>query len=349
MKHVRESLTDFYNKQYFDELYAKYKLYEEEETEEKEFNESEETEEKSENKKEDKNEIKDKSNLQDKEKDALDIIKKIEDDFKKFKSASKGQVSDFKTFWEENQQSKELFSETGNIYKMHNSEYVVGVLELPVKKDADGNLEGGLGAFQEEEEIIEGKPQKEIQIEGDTAGIDGMAPAGGTPGATAPMTEAVGEEEDLQDLEKNPEDELMAPTEEPGAELAPDVPEAPTADAPAETKPEMPPPAEEPPMETPEAPPMEEPMGDETGGETQTYLVVYDMGSGQRDEIFRCGSTNAVKAFRDFYQNTFKGSMQAVIQEYKEKKAIEKKQAEAKEKERQAKEKQSKVQKFLSK
>ena len=101
MKHVRESLNDFENDQFFRKLF-----------------ESEETEEKSE-----------KTDLQDKEKDALDIIKKITDDFEKFKSSAKGEISKFKEFWEENQRTKELFTETGNIYKMHDSSYVVGVLQ----------------------------------------------------------------------------------------------------------------------------------------------------------------------------------------------------------------------------
>ena len=73
MKHVRESLNDFQNEQFFRQLF-----------------ESEESEEKSE-----------KSELQDKEKDALDIIKKINDDFEKSKSSAKGEISKYKEFWEE--------------------------------------------------------------------------------------------------------------------------------------------------------------------------------------------------------------------------------------------------------
>lgn len=300
MKHVRESLTDFYNKKYFDALH--YRMFEAEENDEK-------------------------SKLQDKEKAALDVIKKVNDDFDKFKSAAKGEISQYKNFWEETQQAKELFSENGNVYKMYGSDYVIGVLDLPTKIGADGSVEGGLGAFQEEEEIIEGKPQEEITIEGDNSGMS--AP---DLGSGDNLAEAEGEEEDLDlDLDKPAEEPSL---DEPAEEMpADDIPQE--TDVPGDEN-----------MPGDAMPIEEEPFKE---GPPQTYLVVYDMSGGEREEIFRNGSTNAVKAFRDFYENTFKGSMKVIIQEYKMKKAQEKKEAEAKEKERKEKEKSSKLQKFLGK
>jgi hypothetical protein len=316
MKHVRESLTDFENEQFFRQLF-----------------ESEETEEKEE-----------KTELQDKEKDALAIIKKITNDFEKFKSSAKGEIINFKNFWEENKKTKELFTETGNIYKMHDSSYVVGVLELPTEVLSDGSIDGGMGAVDEpEEEIIEGKPTEEMKEVDDGLGLTNQ-----TTQSDSPLSEAVGEEEDLKDLED------MVPVEDEKPEEKPvdNIPEKPIKEPLSQEEPEQEPteelpkrPAEEP-LETPET---SETPNVPVSEAPQTYLVVYDVTGDERDEIFRCGSTNAVKAFRSFYEDTFKSTMKSVIQEYKEKKEQEKIEAEKSEKKKEESEKQRKVKKFLGK
>jgi len=304
MKHVRESLSQYYDYKFF-------KLFEEETTD-----------------------------LKSKESQGLAVIDKIISNFDDFKSAAGGEITKFKEFWEENKKNKEGFSDSGNVYKLHDSDYVVGVLELPVETLSDGSLDGGLGATDEpEEEIIEGpeigaeedveEPQEDFFEE-------------------RPTNEAEEEEKDLDlDLDAAPEEDsldLDAAPEEDGLDL--DI-------APEEETPEEDLPTDDLATEEPiEDLPTEEPvMGGEQANLTspQTYLVVYDMASGEREEILRCGSNNVVNAFNAFYNDTFKGSMKNAILQYKEQKEKEKIEAEKTEKEKAQKEKDSKVNKFLAK
>lgn len=98
------------------------------------------------------------SNLKEREKNGLAVIDKIKKNFNDFKKSANGQIGKFKEFWEENKKAKEAFTETGDIYKMFNDNYVIGVLRLPVETLSDGSIDGGMGAIDEpEEQIIEGK------------------------------------------------------------------------------------------------------------------------------------------------------------------------------------------------
>jgi len=297
MKHVRESLSQYYDYKFF-------KVFEEEE----------------------------KTELQDKEKDGLAIIDKITKNFEDFKKNAKGEILAYKEFWEENKKTKEGYTETGDVYKLFDSDYVVGVLELPAETLSDGSIDGGMGATDEPEtEIIEGpeiesteeKPKEDFYEEVKVPN---------------PNNEAEETEDDL-DLDLGLGDEetgtdLEAPAEEP---------------APKETSLEEPVPQE---TDVPgdenipdEAMPTEEPAPDLTA--PQTYLVVYDISGDERDEIFRCGSNNVVNAFNSFYNDTFKGSMKNAILKYKEAKAQEKVEVEKSEKSKAETDKQSKVKKFL--
>lgn len=268
MKHVRESLREFNDYKFFS-------LFEEEEA------------------------GTDKETLKSKEQEALKIIDKITQDFEDFKKDSGGEILKYKEFWEGNQQAKKQFTEPGDVYKLFGSDYVVGVLELPVKTLSDGSIEGGLGATDEpEEEIIEGN-----EVGAKTEFFEEQSVPGTT--ASVPVTEA--EEGDDLDLDLNLDDETPA-------------------EAPAEA-------------------PTEEPEKDLTA--PQTYLVVYDLAGGEREEIFRCGSNNAVKAFTAFYNDVFKGSMKSAIADYKKQKEEEKIEAEKAEKAKKEKEKENKVKKFL--
>ena len=307
MKHVRESLNQFYDYQFF-------RMFEEDE----------------------------KAELKDKEKDGLAVIEKLKKNFDDFKKNSKGEILKFKEFWEENKKTKEGFSENGDVYKMFDSDYVIGVLELPVETLSDGSIDGGFGATDEpEEEIIEGpelepseeKPEEEKPTE------DFFEEQ------QVPTNEAEEGEDDLDlDLDLGDEEgkdisgELdtpeEAPVKEPKAEEEPvEIPELPDSGT-----------------EEPTEAPVEEPVSSEPAPDLtapQTYLVVYDISGDEREEIFRCGSNNVVNAFKEFYNDTFKGSMKAAILNYKEQKEQEKVKAEKSEKEKAQSDKQSKLKKFL--
>jgi len=130
MKHVRESLNQYYDYKFF-------KMFEKDE----------------------------KANLKKKEQDGLAVIEKIKKNFEDFKKNAKGEILKYKEFWEENKQKKEGFTETGDVYKLFDSDFVVGVLVLPAETLSDGSIDGGMGATDEpEEEIIEGKV---LEAEGD--------------------------------------------------------------------------------------------------------------------------------------------------------------------------------------
>jgi hypothetical protein len=293
MKHVRESLQEF-------EDYKFFSLFEEEKA------------------------GMDKETLQSKEKDGLAIIDKITKNFDQFKKAAGGEILKFKEFWDENQQTKQSFTQGGNIYKLFNSDYVVGVMELPPQTLSDGSIEGGTGASEEpEEEIIEGK---EITPKVEQTALP-----------TTPVTEAKETEDPALDLGNLGDEKEDLLTKEP-------------TDTPAENAPAQDlstPPAEDS-MEAPTETPLEEPVqptADLTS--PQTYLVVYDLAGDGREEIFRCGSNNVVKGFNSFYNDTFKGSMKEVIAQYKQKKEQEKIEAEKAEKAKKETEKANKVKKFL--
>jgi len=274
----------------------------------------------------------DKDSLKSKESDGLAIIDKITKDFEDFKKDAGGEILKFKEFWEENKKAKEGFTETGDAYKLFGSDYLVGVFELPPQTLSDGSIEGGLGATDEpEEEIIEGK-------ELDTTPKENFFEE-----KQVPTNEAV-EEDENRDLDLNLTDEK--PVEPAKDEPTPDEI---SDEQPTDVPMEEPPIDSSEPTETPEEEaPVEEPTKPEVDLKApQTYFVVYDLSGGEREEIFRCGSNNVVKAFNSFYNDTFKGSMKNAILQYKEEKLKEKTEAEKSEKQKKETEKANKVKKFL--
>lgn len=418
MKHVKESLEQFRTYQFF-------KLFEEN--------------------KEDGLST-DKPILKDKEKEGLAIIDKITKNFEDFKKDAKGEIIKYKEFWEENKQTKKSFTENGDVYKMFDDDYVVGVLELPVETRSDGSIEGGMGATDEsEEEIIEGKEvgttsmnedysllfygfsaaaimsilwnvvkkrlvlgdikkrkfeqlekfvnqfnkslkgkiidntdeyqiiyeyndntitfyldkinktllfnwdfsmpmfpylkySKDDSIELDLSNDEYIKVLNifdklKQQKFNESLTEAEGSDDEFGDLDLNldldsPETAITGPA---------------SAQTPEQTPTETPEPAAEPAPEVP----AEVPDADLTS--PQRYLVVYDLSGNEREEIFRCGSNNVVKAFNAFYNDTFKGSMKDIIAKYKQQKEVEKKEVEKTEKKKVETEKEKKVQKFLGK
>jgi len=302
MKHVRESLNQFNDYKFF-------KMFEEDE----------------------------KAELQDKEKDGLSVIEKLKGNFEEFKKNAGGEILKFKEFWEENKKSKEGFSETGDVYKLFDSDYIVGVLELPVETLSDGSIDGGMGATDEpEEEIIEGPEIESTEDSIEEPKEDFYEEA------TVPTTNEAEEEDEDPDLNLGLGDEegedLEAPIEEPAGDLEAPVETPVEEPAPEETSLEEP---------APEELPVEEPVSTETPDLTapQKYFVVYDISGDEREEIFRCGSNNVVNAFTSFYNDTFKGAMKNSILKYKEQKEAQK--TEESEKKKVESDKQSKIKKFL--
>jgi len=289
MKHVQESLSQYYDYKFF-------KVFEEDEKEEK-------------------------TSLQDKEKDGLAVVEKAKKNFEDFKKAAKGDIKKWKEFWEENKLAKEAFDEEGGIYQMYDSDYVIGVLELPATTLSDGSLDGGFGADDTEPEA-----EEEI-IEGPVMEADENDPTDDLNFDEDPATQAQG-----QDLNAQPG----------GQDLNVDAPQQ----NPGEVPPVEDPTASEPPMNDQ---PIENPAGKQTPDldAPQVYFVVYDNKGEGREEIFRCGSNNVVKAFNAFYNDTFKGSMKDMIIQYKAQKEALKKEAEKGKKEKVEKEKESKIKKFL--
>jgi hypothetical protein len=162
------------------------------------------------------------------------------------------------------------------------------------------------------------------------------------------VLEAEGEEDDLNlDLDNDTDtagdvSDVPAtdaePSETPAETTNSEVP-AETAETPASTE------TSDISTETPEETPVTSEEPNLT--EPQKYLVVYSISGDDREEIFRCGSNNAVNAFNAFYNDTFKGSMKDAILNYKQKKETEKAEAEKAEKTKAQSEKESKVKKFL--
>lgn len=316
MKHVQESLKDYY-------VYKSFRVFEDDEAEEK-------------------------SSLKDKEADGLAAVEKAKKNFEEFKKAAKGDIQKWKEFWEENKLTKEAFDEEGSIYQLWDSDFVLGVLELPATTLSDGSLDGGFGADdtepEVEEEIIEGPDLQEMKPTNQLT--EAVAPA--PEEDEDPMAgidlglEDPGEPGDMGQTELG--NEPMPPAEA-GGDLAVDAPqENPAEVPPVEGDPnadmDMGAPTDDMPMEEPQAqtPDLDAP---------QVYFVVYDNKGEGREEILRCGSNNVVKAFNAFYNDTFKGSMKDIIIQYKAQKEALKKEAEKSKKEKVEKEKDSKIKKFL--
>ena len=277
MKHVRESLNQYYDYKFFSNM----KLYEEND---------------------------EKADLKSKEQDGLAVIEKLKKNFEDFKKDAKGEILKYKEFWEENKQTKEGFTESGDVYKLFDSDYIVGVLELPVETLSDGSIDGGMGATDEpEEEIIEGKVL-EAEGEEEDLDLDLDAPAKGSPEGSP---------------EESPAEEMPAEEPVPDEEAPADIPaeEPMIGDMPGEEKASL--------------------------TEPQKYFVVYDISGDEREEILRCGSNNVVNAFTAFYNDTFKAAMKNIILQYKAQKEQQKKEAEKTEKKKVETEKDSKLKKFL--
>lgn len=252
--------------------------------------------------------------FKDKEKAALKVIDKIKKDFEDFKKSSKGQIKEYKSFWEQNKKIKELF-EDGNIeiYKMFSSDYVAGVLNLPISLLSDGTIDGGMGTTEDEiydeEKIIEGTSVNETEEDEFDLDLD----------------------LDSIDIEDKGSDDLATDTQKTNAEI-PNMGSDDTNvdDTSIENTGTV-------------------PTTNVTDGiaESKLYFVLYEIIDDEKEEILRTGSSNVIKAFKEFYNDTFKTSMKNAIIKYTEKKKEEKEKAEKGERKKVEKNKESKLKSFL--
>jgi len=284
MKHVQESLFQFNDHKFFKLLESK------------------------EEKEEGIDDFKDKTS--ESEKDGMAIIKKLQDNFKLFETAANGKILRYKEFWEDNKLMAESFEETGKIYKMFDSDYVAGVLELPDAELGEDNIDDELSEINESSTKL--NETEEFK------------------GFNVNDTMPDGEKE-----EETPEGEEQTEEKPEGEEQTEETPEG-------EEQTEETPEGEEQTEETPE---VEETPIEGVGG--NRFFVVFDMSKDQREEIFKSDSSSVIEAFEDFYENTFKGSIKAQILKRKEKEGEIKKKIEMKEKEKLEKQKKEKLNKFL--
>ena len=277
MKHVQENLFQFKEDKFF-------RIFEGEEPEVKEI-------------------------AQEQEEVGTSVVEKAKENFSRFEKDAKGVVMRYKEFWEENEAMKANFGEDAKTYKMFDSTYVIGLMDLPDEALEPEVLDQGLETATDQEASTDGENEPE-------------------------------EEKKVNEAFSEPEEEEEKPTEELGFEepeaTATDTPTLPSADPLKKTIP-----VEEHPIEDAE----EEVL--DTPGQLKKCVVVYNMNGENREEIFRSSSNSVMHAFEDFYENGFKGAMKAIITKAREKQESIKKELEVKAKDQEIQAKKSKVDQFL--
>jgi hypothetical protein len=150
---------------------------------------------------ESKNESDDDSKLEaEDEKDGLDVIKKLQDNLERFKSAAGDKILKYKEFWEENQKATDGFDEEGDLYKLWDSDYVVGVLNLPDEALSDEELEAEMAEVDGAVELEDDEEEVEDKEEGEDAEED--------------VEEEEEDEEDEEDKGMKPAEGIQAEDEE---------------------------------------------------------------------------------------------------------------------------------------
>jgi len=262
---------------------------------------------------------------QEEEKEGLDVIEKLKANLERFKSAAGDKILKYKEFWKENEECKEKFDEEGSIYKLFDSDYVAGVLNLPDKalseeeidaqiEEVDKEKEGEEGEEKEGEEKEEEKEEEEDEEEEEEEEEEKQE-----------VKESLNEEEGLDldlDLDKPEEEE----TELGGEEETPEFAE-PEGEEGTEVEGE----------------------GDETFSEepeVKEFFAVFDM-SGEREEVFRTDNPSVIKAFQDFFENSFKACMKEQILKFKQAQEDKRKEAELKAEQKRREEQKEKLDKFM--
>ena len=275
-------------------------------------------------------------------KTGMDVIKKLQDNLERFKSAAGDKIIKYKEFWEENKKSKESFEEQGQVYKMFDSDYVAAVLNLPdeaisdeeinaeieeVDKDKDAEEVEGEESAETPEEEVEESPEEESEEK-------------------EPLVkESLNEADDLNlDFDEPSDDDPKLGDEEPALE-------EPKIDS--EESPELPDETGEEPIDGEEPVDGEEPAEGEEEMDfkeeegTSEYFVVYNMTGEEREEVFRTDSANVISQFKDFFENTFKGSMKEQILKFKQAQEDKKKEAELAAREKKREQQKGKLDQFM--
>jgi len=318
-KHVKETLGQYLDWQFFSVLEAK----KEEPVDEKKMKSEE-------------------------EKEGLEVIKKLRDNLERFKSAAGDKIIKYKEFWKENQDVKDKFDEGGSLYKMFDSDYVAGVLNLPDEALSEEEINAQIEEVDKEKENGEGDTEHDEETE--------------TPEEEAAESEETQEKEKAEGKEKHEVKESL--NEEEGLDL--DLEEEPeTAEVPdlsngelggEEESPEFASPeeGEEAPEDT-ELGGEETPEGEEEEGfasdepETKEFFAIFDTSGSEREEVFRTDNPSVIKQFTDFFENSFKACMKEQIAKFKQAQEDKRNEAELKAKEKQREERKGKLDSFLKK
>jgi hypothetical protein len=376
IKHVKETLGQFQDWKYFSILEAK---------EEKE----------------------DKKLKDDESKDGMGAIKKLRDNLSRFETASGGKILKYKEFWEENQTAASEFDESGDIYKLWDSDYVAGVLNLPDEALTDDEInaqieivdQAGGDDDDDEETTDDEKDEEEVDEEDEDEKEDEEKDEkdeedeeeeeeieeGNAFGNSLRKAKKAGKKDFKVGKKKFPVKEgfmslgesfsLFEAEEEETEEEEVEAPEAETeegeesgagdfkgfdpgdldGDLDGDGKDEG---AEEDvEVEDGEAIELDGDLdgdGTEEGGmefsedgEVREYFVIYDMSGSERDEVFRTDDPKVIQEFRNFFENEWKATVKAQIQQFKQAQDEKRKEAEAKAKEELRAQRKGKLDKFL--
>ena len=93
--------------------------------------------------------------------DGLDVIKKLQDNLERFKAAAGDKILKYKEFWEENQEATGGFDEEGELYKLWDSNYVAGVLNLPDEALTDDELNAAIEDVDDDSVDLEDDEKEE--------------------------------------------------------------------------------------------------------------------------------------------------------------------------------------------
>ena len=135
---------------------------------------------------------------QEDEKDGLDVIKKLQDNLERFKSAAGDKILKYKEFWEENHKATGEFDEEGDLYKLWDRDYVVGVLNLPDEALSDEELEAEMAEVDDSVELEDDETEKEEGEEEEEEKVEDEEEK---------VEDEEDEEEDEEDEEEDEEDE----------------------------------------------------------------------------------------------------------------------------------------------
>jgi len=312
-KHVKETLGQYLDWQFFSVLEAK----KEEPVDEKKMKSEE-------------------------EKEGLDVIQKLKDNLERFKSAAGDKIIKYKEFWKENQDQKDKFDEGGSLYKMFDSDYVAGVLNLPDEALSEEEINAQIEEVdkEKEEEGTDHDEETETPEEEAAESQETQEKEKEEGKEKHEVKESLNEQEDLDlDLDEKPEEEAFEQPELGGEEETPEF---------ASPDEEVAPEGEEPGGE-------EEIEGEDEEGftpeepETKEFFAIFDMGGSEREEVFRTDNPSVIKQFNDFFENSFKACMKEQIAKFKQAQEDKRNEAELKAKEKQREERKGKLDAFLKK